>query len=60
MGASQKRFTIEKQADPVDFLSWFLNTLHTELTGGKRKKSSIVSRSFQVRGARQPALDACT
>ena len=49
MTASAKRFTIEKQADPVDFLSWFLNTLHAELTGGRRKKPSIVSRCFQAR-----------
>ena len=48
MTASAKRFTIEKQSDPVDFLSWFLNMLHTDLTGGKRKKPSIISRCFQV------------
>ena len=54
MGASAKRFTIDKQSDPVDFLSWFLNTLHAELTGGKRKKPSIISRCFQARPARFP------
>ncbi len=48
MTASAKRFTIDKQSDPVDFLSWFVNTLHTDLTGGKRKKPSIISRCFQV------------
>ena len=56
MAASAKRFTIDKQADPVDFLSWFLNTLHAELTGGRRKKPSIVSRCFQARS--EPAT--CT
>ncbi len=48
MTASAKKFTIEKQSDPVDFLSWFLNMLHADLTGGKRKKASIISRCFQV------------
>jgi hypothetical protein len=48
MAASSKRFTIDKQSDPVDFLSWFLNTLHSELTGGKRKKPSIITRCFQA------------
>ena len=49
MMASAKRFTIDKQSDPVDFLSWFLNTVHADLTGSKRKKASIFSRCFQVR-----------
>lgn len=48
MTASAKKFTIEKQSDPVDFLSRFLNMLHADLTGGKRKKPSIISRCFQV------------
>ena len=49
MAASGKRFVIDRQADPVDFLSWFLNVLHADLTGGKRKKPSVVTRCFQVR-----------
>eukprot|EP00887_Chlorella_sp_A99_P006527 scaffold3.g6527.t1 len=40
MAASGKRFTIDRQADPVDFLSWLLNALHADLTGGKRKRRS--------------------
>ena len=48
MAASGKRFVIDRQADPVDFLSWFLNALHADLTGGKRKKPSVVTRCFQV------------
>lgn len=28
------------QSDPVEFLSWLVNTLHHELTGGKRKRRS--------------------
>ena len=49
MAASGKRFVIDRQADPVDFLSWFLNALHADLTGGKRKKPSVITRCFQVR-----------
>ena len=40
MSASGKRFIIDQQSDPVDFLSWLVNTLHHDLTGGKRKKRS--------------------
>eukprot|EP00891_Asterochloris_glomerata_P004580 jgi/Astpho2/4580/e_gw1.00067.144.1_t len=47
MAASNKRFTIEKQSDALEFWSWFINQLHTELTGGKRKRPSIISRCFQ-------------
>ncbi|CAL5229982.1 g13414 [Coccomyxa viridis] len=47
MAASSKRFTIEKKSDPVEFLSWLLNTIHSDLTGGKRKKPSIISKCFQ-------------
>ena len=48
MAASYKRFTIEKQSDALEFWSWFINQLHTDLTGGKRKRPSIISRCFQV------------
>ena len=47
MSASGKRFTIEKQSDPVDFLTWLLNTLHVGLTDGKRSKPSVITRCFQ-------------
>lgn len=30
--ASNKRFRIDQLSDPVDFLSWLLNTLHAHLT----------------------------
>ncbi len=33
--------------DPVEFLSWFLNTLHSALCAGDKKKSSIVHDVFQ-------------
>ena len=32
--------------DPVDFLSWFLNTLHFALCAGDRKGESIVHETF--------------
>ncbi|KAL9112473.1 MAG: hypothetical protein Q9227_003315 [Pyrenula ochraceoflavens] len=45
---SSKRFTLTNQSDPIDFLSWFLNTLHLSLGGSKTKpNSSIIQRSFQ-------------
>lgn len=47
---SSKRFTLTTQSDPVDFLSWFLNTLHLSLGGSKTKLlSSIIHRTFQGR-----------
>lgn len=47
MAASSKRFIIDKQSDPVEFFSWLLNTLHADLTGGKRKKPSIITECLQ-------------
>lgn len=47
MSSSGKKFTTEKQADPVEFLSWLVNTLHSDLTGGKRKKRSVITDSLQ-------------
>ncbi|KAF2499176.1 cysteine proteinase [Lophium mytilinum] len=45
---SSKRYTLTEQADPVDFLSWFLNNLHLALGGSKTKPgSSIVQKVFQ-------------
>lgn len=45
---SGKRFSLTEQADPVDFLSWFLNNLHLALGGSKTKPhSSIIQRIFQ-------------
>ncbi len=47
MSFSNKRFTIDKQADPVEFWSWVVNALHMDLTGGRRKKRSVVTDCFQ-------------
>ncbi|KAF8475746.1 hypothetical protein BDZ91DRAFT_192558 [Kalaharituber pfeilii] len=45
---SSKRFTLTKQSDPIDFLSWFLNNLHTSLGGSHTKPgSSIIQKVFQ-------------
>ena len=45
---SNKKFTLTEQADPADFLSWFLNNLHLALGGSRSKpRSSIVQTIFQ-------------
>ncbi|GAV76094.1 UCH domain-containing protein/zf-UBP domain-containing protein [Cephalotus follicularis] len=46
MKASKKRFRIGQQSDPVEFMSWLLNTLHADL-GTSRKSSSIIHKCFQ-------------
>ena len=48
MSSSSKRFTIEQQGDVLDFWAWFINTLHQHLATGKRTKTSIISKCFQV------------
>ncbi|XP_067939184.1 ubiquitin carboxyl-terminal hydrolase 39-like [Watersipora subatra] len=44
---SKKRFQITKQGDPVDFMSWFLNALHTALNGTRKLNSSIINKTFR-------------
>ncbi|XP_017185725.1 uncharacterized protein [Malus domestica] len=46
MKASKKRFRIGAQSDPVEFMSWLLNTLHADLRTSK-KNSSIIFECFQ-------------
>ncbi|KAL8461577.1 hypothetical protein ACS0TY_032092 [Phlomoides rotata] len=46
MKASKKRFRIGAQSDPVEFMSWLLNTLHRDLKSPKRG-SSIIHQCFQ-------------
>lgn len=46
MKASKKRFRIGVQSDPVEFMSWLLNTLHADLRSSKRS-SSIIHQCFQ-------------
>jgi len=47
MHASGNRFRIGTQADPMDFLAWLLNALHTALGGTKKSGSSIIHRALQ-------------
>ena len=45
---SNKKFLLTSQADPVEFLSWFLNNLHLSLGGSKTKPhSSLIQKIFQ-------------
>ena len=47
MAKSDNKFSIEKQGDPVQFLSWLLNSLHMDLTRGNKKNASIISKALQ-------------
>merc|ERR1711977_20665 len=47
MAKSTRRFLIENQGDPLFFLRWLINELHSELTHGKPKGQSIITESFQ-------------
>eukprot|EP00966_Prymnesium_polylepis_P232557 5378455-Prymnesium_polylepis.1 len=47
MHASGNRFKIGTQTDPMDFLAWLLNALHTALGGTKKAGSSIIHKTFQ-------------
>jgi len=44
---SKKRFQITQQSDPIEFLSWILNSLHLTLNGTKNANSSIIYKTFQ-------------
>ncbi|WWC97060.1 hypothetical protein V866_003937 [Kwoniella sp. B9012] len=44
---SNGKFKTTEQGDPVEFLSWLINTLHRDLGGNKKKNSSIIYKSFQ-------------
>ncbi|CAG8498076.1 8594_t:CDS:10 [Paraglomus brasilianum] len=45
--ASNKRFKLSEQSDPLEFLSWFLNALHKDLGGTRKEESSIIYKIFQ-------------
>ncbi|RUO96536.1 cysteine proteinase [Jimgerdemannia flammicorona] len=45
--SSEKRFKLTEQSDPIDFISWFLNTLHKDFGGTRKKNSSIIYKIFQ-------------
>ncbi|KAI5476575.1 hypothetical protein MNV49_007522 [Pseudohyphozyma bogoriensis] len=44
---SAGRFKITEVGDPQEFLGWVLNTLHKDLGGNKKPKSSIIYSAFQ-------------
>jgi len=43
---SNKKFEVGVDADPLEFLSWFLRALHEDL-GGTKQKKTIISQVFQ-------------
>ncbi|XP_050390998.1 U4/U6.U5 tri-snRNP-associated protein 2 [Patella vulgata] len=58
---SRKKFQITQQGDPIDMLSWFLNSLHTAMNGTKKLNSSIINKTFRgkmkVCSRKEPAVD---
>ncbi|KAI5301844.1 hypothetical protein KEM56_001294 [Ascosphaera pollenicola] len=47
---SSKRFTLTRQSDPVEFLSWFFNELHVALGGSRKptgRPTSVIQSAFQ-------------
>ncbi|XP_071105540.1 ubiquitin carboxyl-terminal hydrolase 39-like [Haliotis cracherodii] len=58
---SKKRFQITEQGDPVDFLSWLLNALHTAMNGTRKLNSSIINKTFRgkmrVYARKMPPID---
>lgn len=47
---SKKRFQITEQGDPIEFISWLLNSLHLTLGGSHTKpKPTQISKTFQGR-----------
>ncbi|XP_020102135.1 U4/U6.U5 tri-snRNP-associated protein 2-like isoform X2 [Ananas comosus] len=47
MKASDKRFQIGAQSDPVEVVSWLLNTLHAKLRSSKKENRSIIHDFYQ-------------
>jgi len=45
--ASNKKYKMGVKIDPIEFMIWFLHTLHTDLGGTKKPGSSIVFKTFQ-------------
>ncbi|KAJ2719693.1 U4 U6.U5 tri-snRNP-associated protein, partial [Coemansia sp. Benny D115] len=44
---SKNRFRLDHEGDAFEFLAWLLNTLHTDLGGSRKRKSSVVYSTFQ-------------
>ncbi|PIA56404.1 hypothetical protein AQUCO_00700611v1, partial [Aquilegia coerulea] len=47
MGASNKRFGMDKQSNPVEFMSWLLNALHADLASFNGENRSIIQDCFR-------------
>lgn len=45
--ASGRRFVLTEAGDPLEFLSWLLNSLHRDLGGSKKPNSSVIHSAFQ-------------
>ncbi|KAJ3158055.1 hypothetical protein HDU89_000438 [Geranomyces variabilis] len=45
--ASQKKFRLSQQSDPIDLLRWLLNAMHTGMGGKKKAGSSLIHQTFQ-------------
>uniref|UniRef100_H2Z994 ubiquitinyl hydrolase 1 n=1 Tax=Ciona savignyi TaxID=51511 RepID=H2Z994_CIOSA len=45
---SRKRFQITKQGDPLDLLTWFLNSMNVALNGSKKRNSSKWNQHFNL------------
>eukprot|EP01133_Synstelium_polycarpum_P014926 gene14926-17650_t len=46
--ASNRRYTLAVESDPLEFLQWLLNTMHADLGGGKGANSpaTVISQAF--------------
>ncbi|KAM0748779.1 cysteine proteinase [Meredithblackwellia eburnea MCA 4105] len=44
---SAGKFRLTEVGDPLEFLGWLLNTLHRDLGGSKKSRSSIIYSTFQ-------------
>ncbi|RMZ80772.1 hypothetical protein DV738_g2664, partial [Chaetothyriales sp. CBS 135597] len=49
---SSKKFSLTEQADPVEFMSWFLNQLHTCFQGKLRLESQAITAKSDITGDR--------
>uniref|UniRef100_A0A7S0XB69 Ubiquitinyl hydrolase 1 n=1 Tax=Mantoniella antarctica TaxID=81844 RepID=A0A7S0XB69_9CHLO len=47
LAASKRRFLVDAQGDPMEFLMWLLHTLHHDLSGKKKGGKSVINRCFQ-------------
>ncbi|GAA93619.1 uncharacterized protein L969DRAFT_83640 [Mixia osmundae IAM 14324] len=45
--ASGGKFSTTEPGDPLEFLSWLLNSLHRDLGGSRKRSSSIIYEAFQ-------------